>query len=208
MKNFLKGWLGGTAPAAGQPKPCVEPGRRVYCIGDIHGRLDLLQQLHGMIVEDGGAWQGDRTLVYLGDYIDRGMHSREVVEELLDAPLSGFESVYLLGNHEQTLLDFLQYPKAASGWLAWGGRETLASYGIHVPPHVRPDPEQLRDDFTESRQQHEHVVVHGHTVSEEVAFHSNRVGIDTGAYATGILTCLVLEGEERRWLQTGGSAHA
>ena len=260
MKNFVKSWLGGAAPAAEQPKPRVEPGRRVYCIGDIHGRLDLLQQLHGMIVEDGGAWKGDRTLVYLGDYIDRGMHSREVIEELLDAPLSGFESVYLLGNHEQTLLDFLQHPKMASGWLAWGGRETLASYGIHMPPHVRPDPEQLRDefqsqlperhlefyramqmmhvsgdylfvhagirpgkplqeqsnedllwirdDFTESRQQHEHVVVHGHTISEEVAFHLNRIGIDTGAYATGILTCLVLEGEERRLLHTGGSSHA
>ena len=160
-----------------------------------------------------------------------------------------------MGNHEQTLLDFLQHPRVAAGWLAWGGRETLASYGVNLAPHVRPDPEQLRDefqsrlprrhlafyeklrlmhlagdylfvhagirpgktlqdqsnedllwireDFTESSERHEHVVVHGHTISEEVAFRPNRIGIDTGAYATGVLTCLVLEGEQQRLLQTG-----
>jgi serine/threonine protein phosphatase 1 len=255
LKNFVKNWLGGASPDADQPKPRVEPGHRVYCIGDIHGRLDLLQQLHGMIEEDGESWEGDRTLVYLGDYIDRGMHSSEVIDELLDAPLAGFDNIYLMGNHEQTLLDFLLHPKVASGWLAWGGRETLASYGIHMQAHVRPDPEELRDefqsqlperhlefyrgmqmmhvsgdylfvhagirpgkplqeqsnadllwirdDFTESSRQHEHVVVHGHTISEEVVFRPNRIGIDTGAYSTGILTCLVLDGEGQRLLQTG-----
>ena len=61
----------------------------------------------------------------------------------------------------------------------------------------------IRDDFTESRQQHDHVVVHGHTISDEVEFHPNRIGIDTGAYCTGVLSCLVLEDEDQRVLQTG-----
>jgi serine/threonine protein phosphatase 1 len=202
------------------------------------------------------------VVVYVGDLIDRGIHSRGVIDELLDAPLAGFESVYLLGNHEQTLLDFLEQPKIAAGWLAWGGRETLFSYGVEPPPNItradmhlirddleeripdshleffrnmrlmhisgdylfvhagirpgKPIQEQsnedllwIRQDFTESRQRHDYVVVHGHTISAEVEFLPNRIGIDTGAFQTGILSCLVLEGEEQRLLQTGcESGHA
>jgi serine/threonine protein phosphatase 1 len=236
--------------------PSVEPGCRVYCIGDVHGRLDLLQEVHRMIGVDSANFSGGKTVVYLGDYIDRGMYSREVIDELLDSPLEGFEAVYLMGNHEQTLLDFLQYPQAAAAWLAWGGRETLASYGVAVPSSfVRADVEALRDelqarispqhlefyeqlslthvagdylfvhagirpgkslqdqstedllwirqDFTGDGNQHDHIVVHGHSISEDVEFRSNRIGIDTGAYYTGVLTCLVLEGEQQRLLQTG-----
>ena len=257
MKSFVKRWLGSSGPSPEPALPRIEPGRRVYSIGDIHGRLDLLRQLHEMIVMDANNFDGDRTLVYLGDCIDRGMHSCEVIDELLDVPLPGFETVHLMGNHEQTLLDFLQHPKAAAGWLAWGGRETLASYDVSLPPGfsrtnlemlraefqshlsdrhlafyqgmqlmhkvgdylfvhagIRPgvplqeqsneDLLWIRDDFTESAQQHDHVVVHGHSISKEVEFRPNRIGIDTGAYATGVLTCLVLEEEEKRLLQTGG----
>ena len=256
MKDFVKRWLGGEQPQPEASTPCVGPRQRVYCIGDIHGRLDLLQELHRMIEADAGVFDGERILVYLGDYIDRGMHSMQVIDELLDVPLPGFENVYLMGNHEQTLLDFLQHPQAAQGWLSWGGREALLSYGVSFPPNLaRMDVELIRDefltrlpgrhmeffqnlqlmhvvgdylfvhagirpgvaiqeqrnedllwirqDFTDSREQHEHVVVHGHTISEEVAFCSNRIGIDTGAYCTGVLTCLVLEGEGQRLLQTG-----
>jgi serine/threonine protein phosphatase 1 len=238
--------------------PEMEAGRRLYCIGDIHGRLDLLRLLHERIAEDAEPFDGDRTIVYLGDYIDRGMQSRGVMEELLEAPLAGFEAVHLLGNHEQTLLDFLQYPEQAAGWLAWGGRETLASYGVPLPPDFRqPDIVALRDmllgridmrhveymrgmpmthaagdylfvhagirpgvplqeqsdsdllwirrDFTESTESHGCVVVHGHSISEEVEMLPNRIGIDTGAFYTGVLTCLVLEGSTRRLLQTGGA---
>jgi len=234
----------------------MEAGRRLYCIGDIHGRVDLLQALHQRIAEDSEGFDGDKTVVYLGDYIDRGMHSREVMDELLSSPLGGFEAVHLLGNHERTLLDFLRYPEQAAGWLAWGGRETLASYGVSLPPDFRqPDIVALRDmlqeqidpqhleflrsmplthaagdylfvhagirpgvplqeqsdsdllwirrDFTESTESHGCVVVHGHSISEEVEMLPNRIGIDTGAFYTGVLTCLVLEGGERRLLQTG-----
>jgi serine/threonine protein phosphatase 1 len=257
LKNFVKRWFGNSGPSPEPVLPQIEPGRRVYCIGDIHGRLDLLRQLHEMIVLDANNFDGDHTLIYLGDYIDRGVESCEVIDELLDAPLPGFETVHLMGNHEQTLLDFLQHPKAAAGWLAWGGRETLASYGVSLPPgfsrsnlemlrdefHSRlsgrhlafyqgmqlmhkvgdylfvhagirpgvPLQEQsnedllwIREDFTGSAQQHDHVVVHGHSISREVEFRPNRIGIDTGAYTTGVLTCLVLEEEEKRLLQTGG----
>ena len=83
------------------------------------------------------------------------MQSREVIDELLEAPLEGFDTVHLLGNHEQTLLDFLEYPKQAAGWLAWGGRETLASYGVPLPPSFRPpDAEALRDHLRERISEH------------------------------------------------------
>jgi serine/threonine protein phosphatase 1 len=259
LKALVRKWLGLEGEAIAITPPKVEAHQRLYSIGDIHGRADLLRDLHAMIEADAAGFEGRRTLVYLGDCIDRGMHSRAVVDELLDSPLPGFEAVYLMGNHEQTLLDFLQHPEVASGWLNWGGRETLLSYGVTVPMKVdRRHVEDLRDallavlperhlafyqgmqmlyqcgdylfvhagirpgkplqeqsnedllwirhEFTESRRQHDHVVVHGHTISEDVEFHPNRIGIDTGAYCTGVLSCLVLEGEEQRLLQTGIAA--
>jgi serine/threonine protein phosphatase 1 len=230
--------------------------QRVYCIGDIHGRGDLLQQLHGMILADAADFQGRKTAVYLGDYIDRGEQSRQVIDRLLDEPLKGFDSVYLRGNHEQAMLDFMSDPKAVINWLRFGGRETLTSYGIklaHIPRlrDVIPLAEQLeralpeshreflnscesswrcgsyyfvhagirpgvalerqviedqlwiREKFLSSRDDHGAVVVHGHSISTTVEMKPNRIGIDTGAFATGVLTCLVLEGSTQRLLQTG-----
>lgn len=231
-------------------------GQRVYCIGDIHGRADLLRQIHAQVRADAAGYDGKKTLVYLGDYIDRGQHSRQVIDALLDGPPEGFEAVYLLGNHEQTMLDFLDYPEAVAAWLSYGGRETLASYGVPVAympiteeipalaaklkqnlpaahlafcesldvswrcggyyfvhAGVRPgvaleqqsrdDQIWVRDEFLESASDHGAVIVHGHTITEEPEIRPNRIGIDTGAYASGVLTCLVLEGDTRRFLQTG-----
>ena len=228
----------------------------MYCIGDIHGRDDLLAELHGQIEADAADYPGRKQILYLGDYIDRGPESRQVIERLLNAPLAGFEAIFLKGNHEQALLDFLEFPGAAASWMVFGGRETLASYGIEVPPHtihqelaslaealkaalppehlaffrdapvcwrggdyyfvhagIRPgvpldrqhveDQLWIREDFTESTRDHGVVVVHGHTNREQAEFRPNRVGIDTGAYFTGVLTCLVLESEDQRLLQTG-----
>ncbi len=124
MPSFLKRWMGEEEQVA--VKPFAPAGERIYCIGDIHGRLDLLQQLHQLILEDAADHSGEKTLVYLGDYIDRGEQSREVIDLLLEAPLAGFKPVYLKGNHEQTLLDFLQHPRAVAAWLTYGGRATLA----------------------------------------------------------------------------------
>jgi serine/threonine protein phosphatase 1 len=256
LQRFVSRWLGGGAESL---EPFLPPGHRLYCIGDIHGKLDLLQELHGMIVADAADFGGDKTLVYLGDYIDRGEQSKQVVDLLLDHPLPGFEIHHLMGNHEQTLLDFLQHPRAAVSWLTYGGRAALRSYGVALhhefaaeeevealrddletklpgrhlqffqslePFHVagsygfvhagiRPgvplraqnleDLLWIRYDFTDSSAIHELIIVHGHTIAAEVQWRRNRIGIDTGAFYTGVLTCLVLEGSDQRLLQTGAA---
>jgi serine/threonine protein phosphatase 1 len=212
--------------------------------------------LHAKITQDATGFTGDLKVVYLGDYIDRGPQSREVVELLLTEPLQGFAQVHLLGNHEQAIMDFLQHPKTVAGWLSYGGKETMRSYGVDVPAFpgpglveqlrdelkerlpprhleffqslvhyhqagdylfvhagIRPgvalqdqrneDLLWIRDDFTESEEIHPQVVVFGHTIYPRVEFHQNRIGIDTGAFVSGVLTALVLEHDTQRLLQTG-----
>jgi serine/threonine protein phosphatase 1 len=109
----------------------VPSGFRVYAIGDIHGRLDLLNRLHRMILEDaeGGALDA-RILVYLGDYVDRGPESAGVVDLLSQGTLAGFSAVHLMGNHEDFMLRFLDDNSSGSGWFANGGVATLRSYGV------------------------------------------------------------------------------
>jgi len=228
----------------------------MYCIGDIHGRADLLLDLQARIEADVRGYTGRRMLLYLGDYIDRGTQSRQVVDQLLERPLEGFETIYLKGNHEQALLDFLRYPEATAAWLDFGGLETLESYGLSLTSQPRaqdlgelarrlaavlPDAHKaffesgllhwrggdylfvhagirpgvaldaqheedlmwIREEFTGSLRDHGVVVVHGHTISAEPEFRFNRIGLDTGAFHTGVLTCLVLEGTDQRLLQTG-----
>jgi serine/threonine protein phosphatase 1 len=228
---------------------------RLYCVGDIHGRDDLLRQMHRMIAADSTGYAGIRKVVYLGDYVDRGDASRQVIERLIDAPLEEFESIFLRGNHEQAMLDFLDFPDRASSWLSFGGLETLLSYGIKLdPPSFAPDfaglaerfqqllpdshrgfigatrlmhregdycfvhagirpgirleqqhPDDLlwiRKDFIDHTHPHPCVVVHGHTITNEPELLSNRIGLDTGAYFSGVLSCLVLEAADRRVLQT------
>jgi len=241
----------GAASAAKIPK-----GQRIYAIGDIHGRADLLKQLHLQIVADAANYEGQKQVIYLGDMIDRGDHSKQVLDLLLEHPLEGFDPIYLMGNHEQAALSFLDNPESITGWLTWGGRETLASYGINanlsdnveslrsewerllaanhlnfmescqlshqsgnyyfVHAGIRPgipleeqrfeDQLWIREPFISSTANHGAVVVHGHTISEQPVVQDNRIGIDTGAYYTGILTCLVLEDEDQRFLQTGGGS--
>ncbi len=239
-------------------KARVADDARVYAIGDIHGRADLLAELHGRIRADAAAHPAARrAIVYLGDYVDRGPDSRGVVETILEAPLEGFDAVRLRGNHEDLMLEFLDDVAGAVNWFFNGGLATLASYdveprtgaGASRPAHelqqefrralparhleffrelavshregdylfvhagIRPgvaldgqDPHDLiwiRDAFLASRADHGFVVVHGHSIRPEPEDTGNRIGIDTGAYATGVLTCLVLQGGERRYLQTG-----
>jgi len=253
LKTLLKPF----GKRAGPGSPAVPEGCRVYAVGDIHGCDDLLGALHRRIERDAAAWEGRKLLVYLGDYIDRGPASKQVIDRLIGQPLAGFESVFLKGNHEQALLDFLDYPEEAASWLTFGGRETLGSYGIRTSPYpghrelvgvsealstVLPDSHRdffnngrmswssgdyyfvhagirpgvaldrqnlddqlwIREDFTESRADHGKIVVHGHTIAPEVELYPNRIGIDTGAFASGVLTCLVLEGKEQRLIQTAG----
>jgi len=229
----------------------VPEGTRVYVIGDIHGRLDLLAQLRERIVLDSGDFTGERkVVVYLGDYVDRGPRSREVIDLLVDEPLAGFESVHLKGNHEKLLLDFLDDTSVWPLWLYNGAGATLSSYGVpptagadgfqaefrgRIPARhreflgalalshaegdyffvhagVRPgvalkdqdeaDMIWIRDLFLSSNADHGKIIVHGHSIARKPEIEANRIGIDTGAYATGKLTCLVLEGENRAFLHT------
>ena len=240
---------GGRRAAAQAPA-----GKRVYAVGDIHGRSDLLADIHRSIRKDARDFAGELVCVYVGDYIDRGPDSRGVIEALLGEPLAGFRSHLLIGNHEDILLRFLEDASVAPMWIMNGGGATLDSYGVdwresavdgfaaaqaafrrNLPdPHLRffralepsheeggylfvhagirpgrpverQDPHDLmwiRDEFLYSTADHGRVVVHGHTIAEEPQLIDNRIGIDTGAYATGRLTCLVLEGAEQRFLHT------
>jgi len=117
----------------------IPPGHRVYAVGDIHGCLDLLIELQTLIERDAAAApEGHRTIVYLGDYVDRGPQSREVVDQLLK-PLPGFEAVFLRGNHEDFLLQFIKpagVSAYAAAWMLNGGDKTLASYGVRAVPHI------------------------------------------------------------------------
>ena len=235
----------------------VPAGTIVYAIGDIHGRLDLLQRLEAKIQRDAGDIDADRQLIIcLGDYIDRGGDSFGVIEHLIQEAPPSFERICLIGNHESYVLRFIDDSSVAGNWLDNGGRETLSSYGISVPARIdypgaseglqadlraslpeshevflrslalshregdylfvhagiRPgipldqqDPYDLmwiRDEFLSDHRDFGAVVVHGHSIRPEPENLSNRVGVDTGAYRTGRLTCAVLWGNERRFLST------
>jgi Calcineurin-like phosphoesterase len=104
---------------------------RLYVIGDIHGRLDLLDRLIAVIRDDAGARGADSLTVTVGDYIDRGPDPRGVVERLMGNPFPG-RYVALKGNHEALLLNFLVDPSVGRHWRHLGGLETLRSFGVSV----------------------------------------------------------------------------
>jgi serine/threonine protein phosphatase 1 len=110
--------------------PRTPPDTRIYAVGDIHGRDDLLASLHARIEQHARDFGGRRVLVYVGDYVDRGPDSAGVIDRLVNNPLSGFETVHLAGNHEAFLLDFLENPQEGSIWMMNGGEATCESYGI------------------------------------------------------------------------------
>lgn len=231
----------------------------IYAIGDIHGRLDLLTELHGRIAADAARRQSPRRLIiYLGDLVSRGPDSKGVVERVLSWLPSGFERSALKGNHEDLLLRTRDGDHtAARHWLDYGGVSAMKSYGLDVSPDQPRDPDAIallcqqfsaslpkahsaffdslptslhtgdyffahagirpgipleaqtardliwiRKAFLSSRGNHGAVVVHGHCISPEPELLDNRIGIDTGAYASGVLTSLVLEGSDRKILQT------
>ena len=250
--------LFGLAPAT---RPGTVPaGQAVYAIGDVHGRLDLLEDLVAHIREDVAQHPSDsaRSLIFLGDYVDRGPESRGVVDAVMSDLLPGFTTVRLMGNHEEAMLSFLDGESDGLDWMSFGGLETLLSYGVplrslpnsgeavkalqaalieavperhvaffrncllhysvgdylFVHAGVRPgiplekqtqtDLLWIRDDFLRVRVPLPgRVVVHGHTICDLPQNRSQRINIDTGAFVSGRLTCLVLRGNERRFLSTG-----
>jgi serine/threonine protein phosphatase 1 len=125
-------------------------GELLYAVGDIHGRPDLLADLLRQIEVD-AAHRGavKKTLVFLGDYVDRGPDSCGVVEMLLNDLPEGFETRFLKGNHEAMLLAFLDDPQTLDHWLMNGGDATMASYGVDIGRLDDMDaaPQAWRDAF-------------------------------------------------------------
>lgn len=230
--------------------------RRVYAIGDIHGRADLLADLLRRIdADDAGRDPCPTELILLGDLIDRGPQSRQVVEHALHLTQSGAPIRCLTGNHEEVFLSAAQGDIAAVRFFCRiGGQETLMSYGLgeadiaamdaeaicawmleHIPRShvdfvggftdmieigdyafvhagVRPgvaldeqtpaDLRWIRNVFLTSDAAFGKVVIHGHTITQDVADHPNRIGIDTGAYKSGRLTAIGLQGSDHWFLST------
>lgn len=113
------------------PFPPLAKGLRIYAVGDIHGRFDLLEELLSDIRRDLKQSRPARTIeIFLGDYVDRGPQSREVVDWMIEAPPIADERICLLGNHEDILLHALDDTSAMANWLFNGGGETLLSYGV------------------------------------------------------------------------------
>jgi serine/threonine protein phosphatase 1 len=237
--------------------PTVRAGRRAYAVGDIHGRLDLLDHLLQRIEADNASRPHARvTIVFLGDLIDRGPQSAQVVERLRRYRPNFAKTIFLMGNHEEVLLRILSGETSLlADWLRFGGAECARSYGIDpkqletlgkasglkllhqaipkehakflasfvdtasfgsylfVHAGIRPgvplshqqpqDLRWIRMPFLDDEADHGCVVVHGHTITEAVDERKNRIGVDTGAYRTGVLTALGVEANERWFLQTG-----
>lgn len=114
-------------------------GRVGFAVGDIHGRADLLTEMMTLLEERAEEERrngNEPVVVFLGDYVDRGPNSAGVIELLLSGRPSGFRRHYLRGNHEQSMLDFMEAPLENRAWLLQGGAETLVAYGVQPPPSV------------------------------------------------------------------------
>ncbi len=229
---------------------------RVYAIGDIHGRLDLLRALYRRIEDDAADAAGPCGIVFLGDYVDRGPDSAGVIDFLLGGVDPRFNPVFLKGNHEDLWKRFLDEPEIGPAWFDTGGIMTVVSYGIReglagraadfpavalrlreampaahhafldglalshrsgdylfahagIRPRVpveRQEPGDLmwiRREFLGAGEFGGLCVVHGHSQVTDAVDLPHRISVDTGAYHSGRLTCVVLDGETRRFIATG-----
>lgn len=242
---------GGAATAANSPA-------LVYAVGDVHGRLDLMEQLIEIIRQDAETFDGEKAnLIFLGDLIDRGPQSAGCVERVLALRNDSWcTPLALMGNHEQAMLRFLDDAAQGELWVQYGGGSTLKSYGVQPPvaqapledwerartelaaatpethqaflremplwahsgdyvfvhAGVRPGvplEEQTRHDllwirgeFLSSKRASDKVVVHGHTPTQSPDNKRWRIGIDTGAYASGVLTAVRLKARKRAIFHT------
>ena len=231
-------------------QPSGPRGKRAYAIGDVHGRLDLLEQLLERIEDEiSRAPRRKTSVVFLGDLIDRGPQSAEVVERLRTYRIAGASTHFIMGNHEEVMVRVLSGDgDVLPNWLRFGGAETLRSYGadpraiarmspleaieavrkavpaehvnflnsfadsisfgsyLFVHAGIRPGIDLSEQSQTDLRWIREPFLGdtgdHGHTITSEVEVLSNRIGIDTGAYSSGTLTALGIEGSKRWLIQT------
>ncbi len=121
-------------PKAEGPRFSVAEGALVYAVGDVHGRDDLLERLISMMEVDAKTRPAHETctLIFLGDYVDRGFHSKGVIDRLLALKPDWADVVCLKGNHEDMMIDFMLDPLHNASWLQFGGLATLASYGVKL----------------------------------------------------------------------------
>jgi serine/threonine protein phosphatase 1 len=235
-----------------RPPFAVPEGMRVYAIGDIHGCIEQLDDLLEAIDKDATGCTLDTHLVFLGDLVDRGPQSADVVGLLRTGPLPADTAHFIMGNHEEVMIDCYDGANDRSAaWLQYGGVETLESYGLKrkdilapsfevrsamrsavpashirflksfhdsvclgdylfvhagIRPGIRIDDQWSRDlrwirqGFLDNRSDHGCMVVHGHSIVPATEFHSNRIAIDTGCYASGTLSALALEADTARVL--------
>jgi serine/threonine protein phosphatase 1 len=235
-------------------------GQRIYAIGDVHGREDLLVTVLRRVWTDVARRPHPHPhIVMLGDYVDRGPDARGVIEVLIGLQESEMPSTCLLGNHDTYIEAYLDEPEWFDRSIHWlnprmGGDTTLASYGVlnasefdpvatrdafaaAIPPShlaflqscllwrqigsylfvhagIRPGvpvERQTRDDliwirepFLSSNWDFGFKIVHGHTIVKAPEHLPNRIALDTGAYRTGNLTCLVLEDAQMALLTSEG----
>lgn len=239
------------------PSPARLPkGKRVYAVGDIHGRADLLEKMLRLIDADHLGYRGESHIILLGDYVDRGPNSKDVLDILSKGSWKNRRLECLRGNHEDIVLRFFRDHSVAPGWFHYGGLQTLRSYGIPVADATQDfddifmlrsrlqkampeehklflenlpltmrhgdyvfvhagihpsrsldeqDPHHflwMREPFLSSTADLGFTVVHGHSIRMKPEVRVSRIGIDTGAYATGHLTCVVLQDGERHFLST------
>jgi serine/threonine protein phosphatase 1 len=248
----LKRLFGRAGKAA--PVYALAPGKRVYAVGDIHGRLDLLNALLIKIDAERAKAPGlDHHLVLLGDYVDRGPESAGVIDRIMGLCQSEPHLTVLKGNHEDLMLRAIDGDRSQLKlWARNGGRETLLSYGMDAQAYDDADFDELeamltgcipaahlefmrgltisraldgylfvhagihpdapldqqspadmmwiRGRFLENDDDHGAMIVHGHCITDDVDIRHNRIGVDTGAYATNRLSAIVLERAERRVL--------
>lgn len=142
------GWLSRFSPS-GIANPCVGEGRRVFAVGDIHGRRDLLDRLLETLLEYSAAAPPARNvLIFLGDYVDRGLESKAVIERLSTLDWPGWQTVFLRGNHDKAVLDFLKDASVYRVWRGFGAVETLLSYAVRPPRfNQAEDLERARREF-------------------------------------------------------------
>ena len=110
----------------------------IFAIGDIHGCLDELTSLHKKILTHDKFDVKNDLIIYLGDYIDRGKNSKEVINQILKLKNNKIKTVNLMGNHDEFMIDFLFNNKNnIENWLNFGLDQTLRSYGIEVVDFIK-----------------------------------------------------------------------
>lgn len=233
-------------------------GMRIYAIGDVHGRFDLLEKMHARIAAELAADRPDDwRIIHLGDYVDRGPDSAGVIEFVSTRTRDDPRMLAIAGNHEMKFLAFLANPEQWRQFADFGGEETVQSYGVGIdfttasglreghaalkravpPSHmsflnglaysigfgdfffchagIRPgvpldeqdthDLTWIRSEFLDYPHLHPKVIVHGHTPHDEPEVMANRVNVDTLAYRSGVLTALVIDGTDKRFLSVSDS---